>query len=295
MKRPDFIGIHPDVAEYFTSLEDHIEDITQMLQNLQRLYFGRKTEKIRIPAMEDGVEQLSTFTQDDPAPVLLQPEAEIVEVSSHGQKKKCTQEEIIVALPVTMHEHALPPEQRICPHCGKEELKYVGKELVFTEYVRVPVHIDRHEHYVEKCACLACENGTAVCESCDHTDTEACAVCSNKPVMIVIATEQPEEFRHPLIAETKSSPSIVAQIYYDKIALALPEYRQEKEWKHLGFPLSRQTMSSWILRLNKDYLQPLTKYMLKMMKSVSSVAHCAMFFGVSPPLTAISPLIFWIP
>ena len=39
MKRPDFTGISPDVAEYITSLEDRIADITQMLQNLQRLYF----------------------------------------------------------------------------------------------------------------------------------------------------------------------------------------------------------------------------------------------------------------
>lgn len=54
MTRPDFTGICPDVAEYITSLEERIEDITQMLQNLQRLYFGKKSEKIRIPAMEDG-------------------------------------------------------------------------------------------------------------------------------------------------------------------------------------------------------------------------------------------------
>ena len=34
MTRPDFTGIRPDVAEYITSLEERIEDITQMLQNL---------------------------------------------------------------------------------------------------------------------------------------------------------------------------------------------------------------------------------------------------------------------
>ena len=70
MKRPDCTGINPDVAEYITSLEGRIEDITQMFQNLQRLYFGRKSEKIRIPAMEDGAEQLSIFSQEtvDSAP-----------------------------------------------------------------------------------------------------------------------------------------------------------------------------------------------------------------------------------
>ena len=60
MKRPDFTGISPDVAEYITSLEDRIADITQMLQNLQRLYFGRKSERIRIPAMERDFENVCT-------------------------------------------------------------------------------------------------------------------------------------------------------------------------------------------------------------------------------------------
>ena len=41
-----------------------------------------------------------------------------------------------------------------------EELEYIGRELVYTEYVRVPAHVDRHEHYVEKYACHACEDGT---------------------------------------------------------------------------------------------------------------------------------------
>ena len=85
MKRPDFTGVSPDIAEYVTSLETRIEDITQMLRNLQRLYFGRKSEKIRVPAMEDGAVQLSMF--DKAEPVLecpnVEAEPEAVEVSSH--------------------------------------------------------------------------------------------------------------------------------------------------------------------------------------------------------------------
>ena len=90
MTRPDFTGIRPDVAEYITSLEQdtaqkqqelrqrderiaqletRVADIMQMLQNLQRLYFGKKSEKIRIPAMEDGAVQLSIFSQEEPVPI----------------------------------------------------------------------------------------------------------------------------------------------------------------------------------------------------------------------------------
>ena len=78
MKRPDFTGISPDVAEYITSLEDRLEDITQMLQNLQRLYFGKKSEKIRIPAMENGAEQLSIFDSETPASAPQPAESETV-------------------------------------------------------------------------------------------------------------------------------------------------------------------------------------------------------------------------
>jgi len=35
-----------------------------------------------------------------------------------------------------------------------------------------------------------------------------------------------------------------------------PLYRQEQEWKHQGIPLSRQTMSNWVLRAAEDYLTP---------------------------------------
>ena len=157
MKRPDFTGISPDVAEYITSLEDQIADITQMLQNLQRLYFGRKSERIRIPAMEDGAEQLSMFSQkaEEPVPVSApQPEEPATEeVTGYKRKKKRTQEEIIANLPVVVHEHTIPQDELRCSRCGNEELEYIGGELVYTEYVRVPAHVDRHEHYVEKCEC----------------------------------------------------------------------------------------------------------------------------------------------
>ena len=274
MKRPDFSDVRPDVAAYITSLEDCIEDITQMLQNLQRLYFGRKSEKIRIPAMENGAEQLSIFSQEAPAPTPVPTEAETVEVSGHKRKKKRTQEEIIADLPVIVHEHILPEDERCCPRCGNQDMEYIGRELAYTEYVRVPAYIDRHEHYVEKYACHACENGTEVCESCEHADAEICAACPDKPGMVVIAAKLPEEYRHPLMKGSKASASIVSQLIYDKFELAIPEYRQEKEWERLGFPLSRQTMSNWILRMDRDYLRAMTAYMLKTVKQECGVLNC---------------------
>lgn len=44
-----------------------------------------------------------------------------------------------------------------------------------------------------------------------------------------------------------ASPSVVASIIYNKFFLGLPLYRQEKDLAQMGFPLSRQTMSAWII------------------------------------------------
>ena len=295
MTRPDFTGIRPDVAEYITSLEQdtaqkqqelgqrderiaqletRVADIMQMLQNLQRLYFGKKSEKIRIPAMEDGAVQLSIFSQEEPVPISQPVEPETVEVSGHKRKKKRTQEEIIADLPVVIHEHKIPQDQLSCPRCGNEELEYIGKELVYTEYVRVPAHVDRHDHYVEKYACHSCEEGTGACENCPYAGTDACKTCADRPRTVIITGNLPEEYRHPFIKGSKASSSVFSQILYEKFELGLPEYRQEKEWERLGFPLSRQTMSNWILRADKDYMQPLTAYMLKTVKDESNVVNC---------------------
>ena len=73
---------------------------------------------------------------------------------------------------------------------------------------------------------------------------------------------------------SKASASIVSQLIYDKFELAIPEYRQEKEWERLGFPLSRQTMSNWILRMDRDYLRAMTAYMLKTVKQECGVLNC---------------------
>ena len=281
MKRPDFTGIRPDIAEYITFLEQNVEqlgnrvaDITQMFQNLQRLYFGKKSERIHIPALMDGAQQLSFFDKEEPAPAPRPVEAETVEVSGHKRRKKRTQEELIAELPVVIHEHTIPQDQRRCPRCGNEELTCIGRELAYVEYVLVPEHMDKHEHYVEKYACHACEDGTEDCKTCDHANEQACSQCPNRPGMVVISAKLPEQYCHPLIKGSKASPSIVAQLYYDKFELAIPEYRQEKEWERLGFPLSRQTMSDWILRVDKDHLRAMTDYMLKIAKQESGVVNC---------------------
>ena len=48
----------------------------------------------------------------------------------------------------------------------------------------------------------------------------------------------------------------IAHIMVQKFVMSSPLYRQEQEMKRQGIPLSRQTMSSRILRAAADYLMP---------------------------------------
>jgi len=295
MIRPELTGLNPEITAYITSLEVdslqnkielarrderitqmdlRIKDLEQMLQNLQRLYFGKKSEKIQQPM--DGAEQLSfLFGDKEPVSDSLQEneEDDAVEVSSFKRKKKRTQEEIIASLPVIIHEYKLADEDIRCPRCGEEDLECIGKELVYSEYERVPAHVDRHDYYAYKYACHNCEDGTGACETCKNSGTDKCKHCIERLRLIVIQAQIPKELITPLIKGSKASASIMAQIYDDKFEQGIPLYRQEKEWERLGFPLTRQTMTNWALRIDKDYFQPVVSYMKKKAIAESSVIH----------------------
>ena len=41
---------------------------------------------------------------------------------------------------------------------------------------------------------------------------------------------------------------------HSKYVLALPLYRQEQELRRLGLPVSRQTMSNWVITVAERYI-----------------------------------------
>lgn len=61
---------------------------------------------------------------------------------------------------------------------------------------------------------------------------------------------------YPVIQHSYASPLTVAFVVHQKYELAVPLYRQEKEWENLGVALSRTNMSNWILVSYRDWLSP---------------------------------------
>lgn len=72
---------------------------------------------------------------------------------------------------------------------------------------------------------------------------------------------------------TKCNESIMPQLYGGKIEQGLPLYRMEKEWERMGFSIPQQTMSNWMLKIDKLYFDILVRHMLDSVKQDVHVLH----------------------
>lgn len=74
-------------------------------------------------------------------------------------------------------------------------------------------------------------------------------------------------YENALIPGSIVSSSLLAQIITDKYSLFLPLYRQEHDPGRFGFPLSRQTMSNWIIYACHELLLPVYEYMCTQLRT----------------------------
>ncbi|WP_443873028.1 IS66 family transposase, partial [Mitsuokella multacida] len=66
-----------------------------------------------------------------------------------------------------------------------------------------------------------------------------------------------ETVEPPAESTSIASPSSVAHVMVQKYQHSMPLYRQEREWKEIGIPLSRATLANWGIRPAEDWLMPL--------------------------------------
>ncbi len=258
MNRPEIDNLNQDVQEYIASLETKLEeqnkriaDLEIMLQNMQRMLFGRKSEKLVPQVPETAGEQLSLFNEaeafaDSAVPDPL--EVEAVEVSAHKRKKNA-RKELFDKFPVLTQDCLLDTPARNCDECGRE-MELIGKELVKEEYEFIPAHIEKHEFYRGVYRCKCHENGTAACPHCQFASEDRCAVCKNRPRTIFKKAQLPLEYRYPFLKHSYASPSTVAQVIYAKYVQAIPLERQVKDWERAAFPMSKATLCNWILEVD---------------------------------------------
>ena len=281
LNRPVIDNLSPEVQEYITCLETDLEeqknriaDLEIMLQNMQRMLFGKKSEKMVPQIPQDAGEQLSLFNEaeefaDPAAPDPLAEEE--IEVTAH-KRKKTSRKEKFGEFPVLTQDFLLDETARKCEQCGRE-MELIDKDPVKTEYEFIPAHIEKHVFCrgVYKCTC--CEHGTSACHNCQFASEATCAVCPNRPRTIFKKAQLPLEYRYPFLKHSYASPSTVAQVIYAKYVQAIPLDRQVKDWERAEFPMSKATLCNWILEVDKYYGKVLVEYMHRQLLK-SYILHC---------------------
>jgi len=118
--------------------------------------------------------------------------------------------------------HDIAKEDKVCDCCGGE-LHRMGEDT--SEKLEfIPAQIKVIEHIRPKYSCRHCEK-------------------ENTQVAIKVAPVPASP-----IPKSIATPSLLSQIITAKYQYALPLYRQESLFRQYGIDLSRQTMSSWMIR-----------------------------------------------
>ena len=211
-------------------LEQQVNALTEALRLAQHKRFGASSEK----TVDDGSQQLSFLFNE--AEVISDHEAaqdkQETLVAAHKRHKKYeyTLDNLPEGVATEVIEHRVPQKELECPICG-ETMQEIGKEVVRKlKIIPAQVVVVEHRYYA-----YACRN-------CDLNDIET----------PVTTTEREKS----VIRGSFATPEAIAHIMVQKFVMGSPLYRQEQELKRQGIPLSRQTMSNWILRAAADYLTP---------------------------------------
>ena len=206
-----------------------IENMVQALLHARKKIFGPSTEVTQV----DG--QLSLFESVQELAGQLNLSKEKVSVKPHTRtpRQPGIRAGMLAGLPQEVEEYIIPPEET-CSICGGE-LKVVGKRVVRTEVEFRPAKVIVRQIVQQVAKCAACgEKGSPNIKS--HFRKAAVPA---SPLSHSIAT-----------------PSLAAQVMYQKFAMGLPLSRQEKDWYRMGLVLSRSNMANWVIRCSQDWLEP---------------------------------------
>ena len=216
--------------ERISALEQQIALLTEAIRLSRQKRFGASSER----SSEDTMEQLSLLFNEAEvyADQTAKEDDNRVTVAAHKRHRKheYTLDELPENIPVEVVEHRLPAEELVCPNCG-DTMTEIGKD-VRRRLKLVPVKAVVVEDWYY----------TYACRSCERENTETAAVKADREPNFI-----PGSF---------ATPEAVAHLAVQKFVMGSPLYRQEQELKCQGIPLSRQTVSNWLLWSAEHLLAP---------------------------------------
>lgn len=224
-----------DLKEANEVLQHNYDVLMQAFLLSQKARFGAASEKNALP---DGQLQLFGEEWTDLIAGELPPKTITVKehkrpVRTEGDRKKMIQD-----LEVVTEECLLDAQESFCDICASQ-MKEIGRKVVRREVIFIKPSVKVVE-FVQ---------ATYKCEECGKD--------ADTPFDHIVKAPVPA----PLLSHSFASASLVAWIMYQKFAMSVPLYRQEKEWLRMLFPLLRLRMANWIIRCSESYLMPVYECM----------------------------------
>jgi len=212
-------------AEHQRVLEEQrqaYEQLQEKFRILQRLHFGRSSEKLTEEDIRQGLlfneaeaaaEGLGSLTEEQAAGVL---------VPEH-RRRLPRRKTISKELPREVIVHDLSDEQKRCGCCGKVR-PLIGEEASEeVDIVPAQVKVLRHlKRVYGPCSCKGFENS------------------DNAPVLRASAPAR-------MIPYSIAAPGMLAYVVCAKFVDALPFYRQETIFARLGIEVARSTLCGWAI------------------------------------------------
>jgi transposase len=159
----------------------------------------------------------------------------VTETLTYTRRKFTGQRELNLAgLPVEEIVYTLLEEEQVCPQC-EGHLHAMGAD-VRNEIKIIPATLTLVRHLRTKYTCRHCQNNAI-----------------KTPVLTALMPQT-------AFPNSLASSTAVAHIMCQKFVEGSPLYRQEAALSRMGFQLSRQTMSNWML-VGADWLEPLYQRM----------------------------------
>ena len=206
-----------------------IDNMIQALLHARKKLFGPSTEVTQT----DGQLSLFESVQELAEQLNLSKEKITVKPYTRTARKPGVRKEMLAGFPQEVEEYVLPAEEK-CSVCGGE-MKVTGKKVVRTEVEFQPAKLIVKQIIQQVAKCVNCGTEDSPNEKC-HFQKAAVPV--------------------PPLAHSISTPSLIAQVMYQKFALGLPLSRQEKDWYRLGLVLSRSNMANWVIRCSEEWFEP---------------------------------------
>lgn len=208
-----------------------VENMLQALLHARKKLFGVSSETT--PSIS-GQQSLFETTQELAKELLAEQKKLTVAPYTRKPRQPGVRAEMLELLPKEVEEYTISSEET-CTVCGSE-LKVVGKKLVRTEVEFVPAKLKVKQIVQEVVKCTKC--GTKESEHPkDHFQKAAVPA--------------------PVLSHSIATPSLVAQVMYQKFAMGIPLNRQESDFHRMGLILPRANMAHWMIRCADEWLMPI--------------------------------------